>query len=279
MLGALLWYHAAIFGSPFVSGYKFLNDASYQHWHQGGFLGIRLPDLRALVLSFFSPLRGLFALSPFLFVGFFGARDVRSKDRAFFVLLLAVVLTHTYFTSSFTYESWGWTVGPRHLTGILPFLMLPIALAFERFKTVAPVKAALIAGLSVSSVLAAVLAGFIIYVPDDVTSSIWALALPMLADGFFPVSWLAAWIPNPVSGGVLLLLLLALVAWLLTRFRTLGAAPFLLAAMIVAHFGALALLPKFGGPPNAAAYDQNAKNLLESVWLAPKGQQISFSGP
>ena len=33
-----------------------------QPFSQCGFLGIKLPDLRALALSFFSPLRGLFAL-------------------------------------------------------------------------------------------------------------------------------------------------------------------------------------------------------------------------
>lgn len=279
MLAALLWYHAVVFGGPFVSGYKFLNDAAYMGWHQGGFLGIRLPDLRALLLSFFSPLRGLFALSPFLIGGFFGAKDVRAKERPLFVLLVAVLVTHTYFTSSFTYDSWGWTVGPRHLTGILPFLILPVALAFDRLKTASPLKASMLAGVCVSSVFATGLVAFVNYVPDDVTSSVWALALPMLSDGFFPVSWLAAWIPNPVSGAVLLLLLLALVAWLLTHFRKLGATPFLLAAMIAAHFGALAVLPKFSGDSQAEARNQGAKNLLESVWLAPKGQRISFSGP
>lgn len=279
MLGALLWYHAVVFGGPFVSGYKFLNDAAYMGWHQGGFLGIRLPDVRALLLSFFSPLRGLFALSPFLVAGFFGAKDVRAKDRALFALLVAVLVTHTYFTSSFTYDSWGWTVGPRHLTGILPFLILPVAMAFERLKTASPLKASMLAGLCVSSVFATGLVAFINYVPDDVTSSVWALAVPMISDGFLPVSWLAAWIPNPASGSLLLVLLLALVAWLLTRFRKLGATPFLLAAMIAAHFAALAVLPKFGGDPQAEARNQGARNLLESVWLAPKGQQIPFSGP
>jgi hypothetical protein len=278
MLGALLWYHAQTFGGPFVSGYKFLNDAAYMGWHQGGFLGIRVPDLRALGLSFFSPLRGLFALSPFLIVGFFGARDVRAKDKAFFVLLVAVLVTHTYFTSSFTYDSWGWTVGPRHLTGILPFLMLPVALAFERLRVASPLRASAIAGLCVSSVLALGLASFIIYVPDDVSSSIWGLVLPMLSDGFFPVSWLAAWIPNPTSGALVLVLLLTAVVWLLTRFRKQGAGPLLLGLMLVLHFGALRVLPLFSGDAEAEARNKNAQRFLESVWLAPNGTKIPFAG-
>jgi 4-amino-4-deoxy-L-arabinose transferase-like glycosyltransferase len=279
LLGALLWYHAVVFGGPFVSGYKFLNDAAYMGWHQGGFLGIRLPDLRALGLSFFSPLRGLFALSPFLAVGFFGFKDVRAKDKAFAVLLVVLLALHAYFTSSFTYDSWGWTVGPRHLTGILPFLILPVAMAWERLRISAPLQASIVAGLCVSSVFATGLVGFVNYVPDDVSSSVWALAVPLLSDGFFPVSWLAAWIPNPASGAVLLALLVALVAWLSMRFVQLRATPFLLGLMLVLHFGALRVLPTLSELPKAEDHDRGAKVFLESVWLAPRGAQIPFKGP
>ncbi|MFZ5441080.1 MAG: hypothetical protein ACOZQL_13815, partial [Myxococcota bacterium] len=203
LLALLLWYHQATFGGPFVSGYKFLNDAGYMHWHQGGFLGIKWPDLRALGLSFFSPLRGLFALSPFLAVAVFGLRDVKAKDRALWVFLVVLLVAHAYFTSSFSYESWGWTVGPRHLTGMVPFLLLPIALFFERSRTSGHLAPGVVAGLSTASVLATGVVGFVNYVPDTVSTSLWGLAVPVLADGFWPVSWLAAFVPNPASGALL----------------------------------------------------------------------------
>src|SRR5262249_38286254 len=69
-------YHWKCFGSPFETGYKHLADAAYQPWHLGGFLGIRTPDPRALVLSLFSPLRGLFTLSPGLLLGVVGLRPL-----------------------------------------------------------------------------------------------------------------------------------------------------------------------------------------------------------
>lgn len=131
-LVALLAYHQACFGSPWTSGYKFLNNPSYQGWHEGGFLGIKGPDLLALWLSLFSPLRGLFTLSPFLLIAPFGFADVRAKDPALLVFLLVLVAGNLYFTASFSYASWGWTVGPRHLTPMVPFLMLPVALVVER---------------------------------------------------------------------------------------------------------------------------------------------------
>lgn len=280
MLGFLLWYHAQIFGSPFVSGYKFLNDAAYMGWHQGGFLGIRLPDPRAFVLSFFSPLRGLFALSPFLAVGLWGVRDVKPKDRAFFASLVVLLVTHAYFTASFTYDSWGWTVGPRHLTGMLPFLMLPAALVFERLSESSSLKASAVAGLCAVSVLASGLVGFVNYVPDDVSTSVWALAVPLLADGFWPVSWLAAWVPNPAPGAVLVGLLLALVAWVVSRTWKAGGRGVVVTLLVVAgHLALLKGASRFTAPPDPDAHDVAAKKFLQSVWLAPNGKRVEFSGP
>src|SRR5262249_42203455 len=127
----LMLYQWACFGHPLHTGYRYLADAAYQPWHTGGFLGIRFPEARAFLLSFFSPLRGLFALAPFLLLSFLGlpALFARSRgkpvDRAIFWMTLAVLGLYAYFTSSFSYESWGWTTGPRHLTGLVPFLVLP----------------------------------------------------------------------------------------------------------------------------------------------------------
>jgi hypothetical protein len=280
LLAALLWYHDAVFGSPFASGYKFLNDAGYMGWHQGGFLGIRLPDLRAFVLSFFSPLRGLFAISPFLVVAFWGVREVKPRDRAFFVSLVVLLVTHAYFTSSFTYDSWGWTVGPRHLTGMLPFLLLPVALVAERFEASSSLKASALAGLCLVSVFATGLAGFIVYVPDDVSTSVWGLSFPLLAEGTWPVSWLAAFLPNPASGLVLVALLGALLAWVFARFRASGArAVFVVLAVMLGHLAVLRGLSTFTAPTEPEAHDAAARKFLKSVWLAPNGKRVDFSGP
>lgn len=270
LLALLCWYHAATFGSPFVSGYKFLNDAGYMHWHQGGFLGIRVPIFAALIHSFFSPLRGLFALSPVLAAAFFGFKAVKERDRAVFVFLVVLVAAHTYFTSSFDHTSWGWTVGPRHLVSMVPFLFLPIAMLWEQS---AGPRRAVIAGLSLTSLLAASLVGLLAYVPDTVSTSVWALAMPLLSDGFFPVSWLAAWVPNPASGAVLLLLVGALTAWLASAFWKERVIPVVVVAVVLAHFGALRLATRYD------TGDVGGLQFMESVWLAPRGVTVDFRGP
>lgn len=262
------------------------------HWHQGGFLGIRAPDLSALGLSFFSPLRGLFALSPFLAVAVPGLKDVKAKDRAQFAALVVLLGTHTYFTSSFAYDSWGWTVGPRHLTGLLPFLMLPVAAFFERTRASGHVAPGVVAGLATVSVAATGVVGFVNYVPDTVSSSLWGLALPLLGDGFWPVSWLAALVPNPASGAVLVALLIAATAWVAMRFKRQGAVLFVFVGAAVLHLAVLRVLPcvvcEGGGAASrctglwacvtraADEPDRGATKFLESVWVAPNGKALDF---
>lgn len=272
LLLLLCWYHAATFGSPLTSGYKFLNDANYMGWHEGGFLGIKLPDARAFFLSFFSPLRGLFALSPFLIVSFFGLKALKAADRAVFVMLVVILLTHAYFTSSFNYDSWGWTVGPRHLTGIIPFLLIPAALCFELVRERSKPLAGLVAGLCISSVIATGFVGFVNYVPSDVSTSFWKLSIPLLSDGYFPVSVFVAFVANPASGSVLIVLLLALIAWVIFAFRARGAVTLVALAVVVVHLGALKLVPR-------AENDEGALRFIESVWLAPAGAVVQFQGP
>src|SRR5206468_203909 len=129
----------------------------YQGWHLGGFLGIRYPDPRAFGLSFFSPLRGFFMLSPFLALALVGLKALR-EHRALFWFTVSLLLANAYFTSSFTYDSWGWTTGPRHLTPLVPFLLLPVALALHRLKQATALDGQLGFGIGVGLCAASMLA-------------------------------------------------------------------------------------------------------------------------
>jgi hypothetical protein len=271
-LGLLMAYHAACYGGPLVSGYAFLNDAAYTGWHQGGFLGIKLPLLDALAHSLFSPLRGLFALSPLFLVVPWGLAPLRAASRPLFVLLVLLIAGNLYFTASFSHVSWGWTPGPRHLTPMLPFLMLPLALALER-QLAAPssLGRSITLGLMASSMAATGLVSFVNYVPDDVSTSLWGLAIPLLREGVLPVSWLAAVWPNPGSGAFLVALLTLAVLWFLGvavgRHR---AVPTVMAAVLFVHFSALLLATRNDD------HDVAARAFLKKVWGAPDAQRLRF---
>ncbi|HZH02524.1 MAG TPA: hypothetical protein VEY30_01990, partial [Myxococcaceae bacterium] len=223
-VAALMLYHWRCFGHPLVSGYRYLNDAAYQPWHLGGFLGIRYPDPRAFRLSFFSALRGLFALSPFLVLSFLGLGQLwkDTRDKALLAMSVALAAGYTYFTSSFSYDSWGWTPGPRHLTPWLPFLLLPAGLLLQALmrSTRAWTRAALggAVGLCALSVALTATVAQVNYIPDDVSSAPFGLAWPLLRDGYFVPSVLAlTGLPAPLAGGLVWFFALAAAALVLVR--------------------------------------------------------------
>ncbi len=209
---ALALYHYAAFGHPLASGYRYLNDAGYQGWHRGGFLGIKLPGGHAFVQSFLSPSRGLFTLSPMLVLALphlFDVRALRARNPELW-LSLATFLLYTYFTSSFSYASWGWTTGPRHLTSLVPFLLLPLALTLRSLREYPGqgrepggawwqvLGSGTALALVVLSMLETSLMTLLNYISDSFTNALFQVALPLVWHGFLPNNWLSlVGVPNP----------------------------------------------------------------------------------
>ncbi len=268
----LMAYHQAAFGHPLHSGYKYLADAAYQPWHVGGFLGIRLPDASAFLQSFFSPLRGLFVLSPFLLLGVGGTALLFRKDRALFALTVALLLGYAYFTSSFSYESWGWTTGPRHMTGLVPFLLLPAGLLLEALRpkrsNAARALLGAAAALCAASILITGVLSFINYVPDSVRNPLFGFALPLFRQGDLPPSLLALALPNAWAGWAMLALLslcaLGVLALLVPPTNESWAWPAALATLMLLFAG-------YANLSRDDARDAGAVQHLHSVWLTPAG--------
>jgi 4-amino-4-deoxy-L-arabinose transferase-like glycosyltransferase len=276
----LMWYHTRAFGGPLDSGYRHLADVAYQPWHEGGFLGVGLPQPRAFFLSFFSPLRGLFALSPGLLLAGPGLvllfRRARSDAelRPVAWTTLAIALGYTYFTSAFSYESWGWTTGPRHLTPLVPFLLLPAALALEGARATllrGPCAVLLGSSIFVTSALT-----FVNYIPDGVSNAVAALAVPLTRSGDLTPSVLCALgFANPAAGAILWLGVAAGVAWLFWSLRPRASliawAVTLCTAAVVCGFQVLTY--------DDSPADRAALALLQRVWLAPPGYTFGLLTP
>jgi hypothetical protein len=127
-----LWSHHLMWGSPFKTGYGFLENASYADVVQPGFFGITWPKLEPFGGALFSPETGLFFFSSVLLLGFFQlvARSVRSDGRqspwprALVIACLLGLLFEIWFIAS--YKGWrgGWTLGPRYIIPVAPLLGL-----------------------------------------------------------------------------------------------------------------------------------------------------------
>lgn len=264
---ALMAYHQACFGGPFTSGYKYLADAGYQPWHLGGFLGIRVPDPRAFVLSFFSPLRGLFTTSPFLILALPGLAVLRPQ-RPLFVFTLVLLLANAYFTSSFAYDSWGWALAPRHLAPMLPFLLLPIGLLMvslsERTQLDAQVGLGFSMGICAASVLTMGLDSFINYVPDSTSTTLYGLFWPLVGQGYLPLSALEVFgLRSPWLGALLIGLVLVVAAWVAVSCLRFKHTRWVAAALLLGVLGHQMFLV---GATRKDAADLGVQSHLKSVW-------------
>ena len=263
-LGGLMAYHTICFGHPLESGYKNLNDAGYQHWHVGGFLGIRLPYWDAFAFSLFSPRVGLVFITPWLWVVGFGLKHLRS-ERPLFVFTVTVLLLNLYFTSAFDHTSWGWTLGPRHLTPMIPFLMLPVGLALKHLREGPKWLFGAACGACALSLATTGALSVVNYIPDSVSNALFGLALPLFNTGYLPPTLFAAFGASAMLPGALALLGLlagaALVAFWLLRGEPSAQARFGAAAFAI---GFLVLLSAITRHDEG---DQGGLRQMQTSWL------------
>jgi hypothetical protein len=99
---------------------------------QKGFFGIDLPSLKVLATLLFDS-RGLLTISPVLIMGAIGAVMLyRRGKRAEALTIGGVCLCYVGYNSGYYLPFGGGFMGPRFLTTMLPFLAVPLGIAFRR---------------------------------------------------------------------------------------------------------------------------------------------------
>ncbi len=153
-LGAMCYYHWRCFGSVLRTPYLFVTDPVCAVGHSRGLSGVTFPltanDLLHQISVFlqlaFSPFRGLFFFSPFLIIGIAGIfimiRNQKWRQEGW--LFGALVAAYFLFNSAFAFWAGGWSMGPRHLVPIIPFIVTAIVYLLSRVGLVARKKTALI---------------------------------------------------------------------------------------------------------------------------------------
>ena len=190
-IATLLIYHAKAFGSPFRTGYD--ASESFAHFHQKGFLGMDKFRLEALQGSFFSLENGLLVLAPMFLLALPGWVLMAKRKQWWHVGITAsVALFYCVFICSINFWRGGWQVGPRYITVMLPFLLVPIAVAVtwsERRWIARSVVLGLIGvGVFVYTLSSALFPHF----PETFNNPIFELLLPLIGEGHAPYN--AGWL-------------------------------------------------------------------------------------
>lgn len=119
MLGA---YNQAIFGDPFelASGHE--RFAQFRAMASTGLFGIGLPSIDGVGGLLFDLSKGLFVFSPLLLFAFVRVRTLDISRTARVTLILVPLVTLLVYGG---YANWhgGWTVGPRYILAVVPFLV------------------------------------------------------------------------------------------------------------------------------------------------------------
>jgi hypothetical protein len=104
--------------------------------NDSGFFGIGMPSFHVLLQLLFAP-RGLLILSPVLALAVVGIVMLHRRGRRAEALTIAAVsIVFLIYNSGYYLPFGGGSPGPRFLIPMLPFLAVPLALAFRRFPAV-----------------------------------------------------------------------------------------------------------------------------------------------
>jgi hypothetical protein len=148
-------YNLAVYGRLLGMGYLHEVETEFQQVHQTGLWGLSLPDPAALYRLTLDPQRGLFWLSPVLWLIFVGswAGLKASRYRTEILVSLGAAVGLLFFNAGYAMWWGGWAFGPRHLIPALPFLALPLVFIVRRW----PLLTTLLAFLSAANMLIALL--------------------------------------------------------------------------------------------------------------------------
>ncbi|MDR1268177.1 MAG: hypothetical protein LBK82_01505 [Planctomycetaceae bacterium] len=118
-------YNTLAFGSPFQVGYHFVST-NFPKMDEG-FYGIRLPALSTFIGSLFGLQDGILWRSPILILSpFFIIYNIwKNQFRTLNIACLIILIYYFLLNSAYAYPN------VRHITASLPFLIIPIGLAWD----------------------------------------------------------------------------------------------------------------------------------------------------
>ena len=176
----LTLYNYSCFGSIFSLSYGHQATEAFKKGSESGFLGVSIPDPKALFQILFSPSHGLFFIMPvfiYSIVGFCYLFQKKEFTREG-LILLSIVTGYLAINAGFYAWHGGWSFGPRYIVPMLPFLALPMVFS--------PVENKFFSALLFLSVfqVGISVAGFP-HVPEVIRNPIFEIILPCMKYGYF----------------------------------------------------------------------------------------------
>jgi hypothetical protein len=112
------------FGNPFTPGHMMVETEALRVAHHRGFFGAEGPSWQALYGLLFDPGAGLLPLTPILAFALIGFIPLLVDRRSRFATTFAALIVSVTIAAICSMNNWrgGWTIGPRYLALVVPFL-------------------------------------------------------------------------------------------------------------------------------------------------------------
>ena len=131
----LLLYNWTAFQSAFYVTYSAYTEGGNSVFtgHKKGFMGVGIPNWETFLAITFKKQRGLFYVNPWLVLFFpgvltlFWAKGLRKELLLCTALVVAFLAFNAGYGVDIVYWGGGYSVGPRHIIPMLPFMVIPIA--------------------------------------------------------------------------------------------------------------------------------------------------------
>jgi len=181
-------YHKVAYGGVFETGYAFAVDTALKN----GFMGLVGPNRISFVNTVLLPSNGLLVLAPWILLALVGAvavaihRGLRTRCGAETLACAVILVADVLMLSSLVpYMSRnGWSVGPRYMTVVMPFVGWMAATGFAVARRYAVIKVLGLA-LVVASVVVFVVGGTMFpHWPDRLANPLYDLVFPLLGRGY-----------------------------------------------------------------------------------------------
>ncbi|MBM3770651.1 MAG: hypothetical protein FJW27_05050 [Acidimicrobiia bacterium] len=175
-------YQYLCFGTPFHIAYS--SEQGDFGGMQRGLFGITRPTWSAMSQILFSEYRGLFPLSPLMFIAPVGLWLLWRRGgtvRQASVVAAVIALYYVLFNSSYHYWEGGWSLGPRHLSPALPFLCLGLGPMWHGARRTA--RSGLLAAAMLSVFISLVAVSTMVQPPANVSRPFRELIWPAFRDG------------------------------------------------------------------------------------------------
>jgi hypothetical protein len=189
----LLVTNALCFGGPLEFSYAHLENASFAHNTQQGLLGFASINPGILAEALGGRSNGLFYYSPLCLLGLVGAVVAlgRRRLRADGALVLAAFALPTLYLAGLVAWRAGWSVGPRYITVVLPFLVYGVVLLFlpRTDSRATRVLTTTAAALCLTSVVISGVAVIYPHYPQAFRNPPFSLAWPLVREGYLPYSF------------------------------------------------------------------------------------------